>query len=558
MQQRSPSYYRALLYGLWVLLATIQAFYTDILDDEAYYRIWSFFPARGYFDHPPFVSMFVKGGMYLFPGAMGIRFFFLLLSILIVYFLEKLIPRKDPLLFFAILFSMATIQLAGFMATPDALLIFFTTLFFYLYQRFTIKQSWLNTLNLGFAAAALMYSKYHGVLVLLFTLLSDLHLFRKPKVYAAGLFALLLYFPHLRWQYDHDWVSFRYHLFESNVNPYKPVYTLNYIAGQLLLAGPLAGLILLPSAFRYKPSNRTEWAMYYTMAGTFIFFLLSSFRGKVEANWPALALVPVIVLSAIHLAEQDKMRRWLFRLLPVSVVLIIAARIFLIADILPVKAIRQQYHGWKEWPAKFSAATKGTPVVFNSSYQHASQYSYHAGGLQLVYSLNNYRSRENEFDFLPLDQYLLGKPVYFFDGHHPQNYADTIHTTAGVFGYRYDSCFISFPRLEFIQPENKLKISSGDSLLITGKIELPDAYIRLINKRQGILKDTIRIAVFNKKGWVKDLYTTAKLTDLMPEMKFSIKAPADLPAGEYSYLIAVNCGWYPPTRNSRKYPLTIY
>ena len=118
--------------------------------------------------------------------------------------------------------------------------------------------------------------------------------------------ALLLYMPHLYWQYQHDWVSFRYHLFESNVNPYKITYSLSYLGGQLLFAGPVAGFILLPAAFRYLPQRRVDWAMYFTMAGTYLFFFLSSFRGKVEANWPFHALVPVIVLSFAYLAEQEK------------------------------------------------------------------------------------------------------------------------------------------------------------------------------------------------------------------------------------------------------------
>ena len=64
--------------------------------------------------------------------------------------------------------------------------------------------------------AALAYSKYHGALVVLLTVLSNLRLLRNPKFYAACVVTLLLILPHLGWQSGHDWVSFRYHLAGRN------------------------------------------------------------------------------------------------------------------------------------------------------------------------------------------------------------------------------------------------------------------------------------------------------------------------------------------------------
>lgn len=548
--------HRLLFYGLWLLLGILQAGLTELRDDEAYYRIYALFPARGYFDHPPFVALFVKGGMQLFPGVLGIRFFFLLFNVLTVYFLEKLLPAKNPFLFYAILLSMALIQLGGFLAAPDTLLIFFTALFFYLYKLFCQKASWLNTLNLGFAAAALIYSKYHGILILLFTLLSDRYLFKNYKVYVAGMLALLLYMPHLYWQYQHDWVSFRYHLFESNVNPYKVNYSLVYLGGQVLLAGPLAGFILLPAAFLYKPERRVEWAMYFTMAGTYLFFLLSSFRGKVEANWPFHALVPVIVLSFAYLAENDTWRRLLFRLLPATLLLVMFARIVMVADILPFKPVKKQFHAWKEWPQQMKEKTNGLPVVFNSSYQLASQYQFHTG--QIAYSLNYYKSRKNQFNYIPVDNYILGKPVWFFDSYNLADFKDTVHTPAADIGYRYDSFFVSFPRMEFIPEAGTYRVKAGQSLLLGGKINMPYTYAKFISETPKELKDTLRIAVFSKKGWVKDIITTIRLREVYRDLSFNIPLDPALPAGRYELLFAVNCGVYPPVSNSRKVPLVIY
>jgi len=556
MKRILQQHHRILFYGSWILLAILQAGFTELRDDEAYYRIYALFPARGYFDHPPFVALFVKAGMLLFPGASGIRFFFLLFNILTVVFLEKLLPSKNnPLLFYTILLSMALIQLGGYMAAPDTLLIFFTTLFFYLYRQFTFKANWVNTLNLGFAAAALLYSKYHGVLVLLFTLLSDRYLFKNYKVYVAGLLALLLYMPHLYWQYQHDWISFRYHLFESNVNPYKVTYSLSYIGGQFLMAGPIAGFILLPAAFLYTPGRRHEWAMYFTMTGTYLFFLLSSFRGKVEANWPFHALIPVIVLSYAFLSEKEQWRKWLYQLLPVTLILVLALRVIMVADILPWKPLQKQFHAWKDWPQRMKEITGGQPVVFNSSYQQASQYQFHTG--QTAYSLNYYKGRMNQFSFLPVNRYILGKPVWFFDSYNLKDFTDTIHTPGFTFGYRYDSCFLSFPQIEFITGKDKYRLKSGQALSLQGDVKMYYSDGMFIGNRGSDMKDTIRIAVFTKKGWLKDIITGTRLMEIHPALVFNLTIDPALPPGKYELLFAVNCGRYPPTANSKRIPLVI-
>lgn len=84
-----------------------------------------------------------------------------------------------------------------------------------------ISASFLNTICLGLSIALLFYTKYHALLIVLFTLLSNMRLFFRAKAWLAVLVAFILFTPHILWEYSHDWVSIRYHLFESNVNAYK-------------------------------------------------------------------------------------------------------------------------------------------------------------------------------------------------------------------------------------------------------------------------------------------------------------------------------------------------
>src|SRR6266513_1266299 len=193
------SHHRLIFYTAWVFLGLIQSGLTELQDDEAYYWVYSKYLAWGYFDHPPMIAVLIKMGYAIFPNELGVRLFPLLLNVLSLAIIEKLISKKNPLLFYTIVLSIAVLQLTGFIAVPDIPLIFFTALFFWCYKKFVDKLSLSNTLLLGVSIALLFYSKYHAVLIVFFTLLSNIKLFTKYQTWLAGIIALLLFALHLWW-----------------------------------------------------------------------------------------------------------------------------------------------------------------------------------------------------------------------------------------------------------------------------------------------------------------------------------------------------------------------
>jgi hypothetical protein len=548
--------HRLLFYACWLILGLIQSGLTELQDDEAYYWVYSRYPAWGYFDHPPMTGLLIKMGYAIFPNQLGVRLFPLLLNLLSLLIIEKLISKKNHWLFYIIVLSIAVLQLSGFAAVPDIPLIFFTALFFWCYKKFVADYSLLHTFLLGLSVALLCYSKYHAVLIVLFTLLSNIKLFTRYQTYIAGVVALLLFAPHLWWQYEHDWVSIRYHLFESNVNSYKLSFTLNYIVGQLLLPGPIAGFILLPAAFLYKPVNELEKALRFTLIGIYAFFLLSSFRGQVEANWTSPVLVSLIVLSHGFLIEKTKWQKVLYKLLPVTLLLVVLARVVMITDILPIKAISERFHSWKEWPQEMRQRTKGLPVVFNNSYQRASKYWYYSG--QPTYSLNHYRGRRNNFNFWPLEDSLLGKPAYMLDIYDMPSFHDSLHTPIGWVGYRYDDAFVSFAKIKISVTPSEYTLKQGEELQLKCRFDMPEHYAAFISSHPQ-LNDSTRVGIFSGKKWIKDIFPPITLQQMIdqktPERLVTIQP--NLPKGKYYLRFAINCGPRYPTHNSDKIGLTI-
>ncbi len=547
-------HHRILFYASWLLLGLIQSRYTELQDDEAYYWVYSRFLDWGYFDHPPMIALLIKMGYAIFPNELGVRLFPLLLNLLSLVLIEKLLPKKNPVLFYVIALSIGAIQVSGFVAVPDIPLIFFTIFFFWCYKKFIANYSLAHTLLLGLSVALLMYSKYHAVLIVFFTLLSNIKLFTRYQTYLAGIIALLLFAPHLWWQYQHDWVSFRYHLFESNVNAYKFSYTTEYLVGQLLLPGPIAGFIILPAAFLYKPVNETQKALKFTMIGIYAFFLLSSFRGRVEGNWTSPVFASLMILSHQYLTDKVKWRTLLYKLLPITVVLVLFARVIMLFDVLPVKDVVKRYHAWNNWPAEMKERTKGLPVVFSSSYQRASKYWFYSG--QMAFSQNFYQGRKNNYNFWPLEDSLLGKPVYLLDIYRLYRFPDSLKTKTFTIGYRYDSSFVSLSKINIAANPGKVRVKEGDEIRLNCLVDIPANYAAFISAHLP-LADTTRIGVFDKKGWVKDLYTDWSLAGLLREKEKQLQIQPGLPKGKYYLRFAINCGSEAPTHNSDKIELIV-
>jgi len=545
-------HHRSIFYATWFLLGLVQSIFTELQDDEAYYWVFSKYLDWGYFDHPPMTALLIKIGTTFLSGELAVRIIPLILNTATIYLTEKLTERKLPFLFYAIVLSVAVLQISGFVAVPDIPLMFFTALFFWVYKNYLQNASWSNVLLLGFVAACLLYSKYHAVLILLFVLLSNFKLLRDAKIYIAGLFALLLFVPHIYWQYQHDWISFRYHLFESNVNPYRVSYSTDYILGQLLIAGPIAGFFLWPASFLYRSKNLLEKALKFTAVGIFVFFFLSTFKGKVEPNWTSPAIVALIVLAHQFLLEKESWRRWLIRLLPITIVLVIAFRFIMIVDVIPAEAIVERYHAWKGWPQEMKKRTKGMDVVFENNYQRASKYWFYTG--QMTYSMNKLVSRRNNFNFWPVEDSILGKPVYVLDIYDLQRFEDSIKTPLYKVGYGYDSSYHSFAKIIFSTKEQT--INSTDSLKINFTVDVPPYYRNYLLQHADINPEII-LAFFDNSQMLNYQKLPFSLQDVVRKNINSFSLFPALPKGEYfmRFGVAADSGFY--SHNSEKIKLVV-
>lgn len=558
-QNRSSTRLLYVFLGTWFLINLIQALFTGLHPDEAYYWMYSRFLDWGYFDHPPFVALYIKAGDWLTHTPLGLRLVTVITntaSILVLWQIVKPYSRHLPL--FLLLFSSVLIfHVYGFITTPDAPLYLFTILFLYAYQQYLkdYKMGW--ALLLGMLSAALLLSKYHGVLVIFFVLLSNLQLFKKPSFWLAMFLALLLFTPHIYWQYLNDFPSVKYHLFERSASPYKFEYTAQYFLDQVLMMGPLMGWFLISSAWKQETGpDQFLKALKFLVYGVFVFFFFNSFKGRVQAHWPLIEFVPLFILAYIYIAKKG-MSKTYHILFAVNAGLIVLARLVLIAAPEPLQKIKfvASYYGYPSWAKAIEEAAEGNAVIFQDGFQAPAYYNYYNNSLK-GFGYNSYGYRKTQFDIWPLEDslqhrkilYVLNRP--FSDGERQLS----IPTSKGKLYGRFIDSVRLYQKLNFSPLSYEEHWKPGEARQVTFQIHNP--YDRTVDFSDQTDEAAVELLYgYYKSGQVYQVIPVGaayKQLQIPPggnaEITVSIKAP-QVP-GKYKLFIALKTAPFPGSRNS--------
>ncbi len=460
----------------WTLLNLLQAAFTELFHDEAYYWVYAQNLSVGYFDHPPAIALMIRLGYELLGGELGLRLLVVAASTISVYCMYLLAGKEKPLLFFAIAFSIPLVHVGGFLAAPDIPLLLSVPLFFLAYRNYLKEESWRNILLLALVVALMMWSKYHALMVLFFVILSHPQLLLKRSFWIVVAIATLLYLPHLLFALENGFSSLVYHLGDRSKSAYRLSNTVEYISGEWAAIGPLTAFVVLPAALLRRAGDPFERSLKFVLIGILAFLFLMTFDGRVEANWAASAFVPLIILSYRFLKEKSNWQKWLYYLALPTAALLLILRIYLVWDFMPeLKKFRSEFHGWDVWAESLSDVAGERPIVFPNSYQLPSKYMFYSG--KTAYSLNSYYYRKNQYELLDIEEKIQGKEVLFVSKSpvYKQHAAfDSLDT--GVTGKYYFTTILNFRsyqklRLEIMQDE--LTFQAGDSAHLPIRIHTP-------------------------------------------------------------------------------------
>ena len=450
------------LLGAILILNLIQAHFTELIYDEAYYWHYAKNMAWGYFDHPPMVALMIKISSFLFDGELGVRFVSCLFSVGTFVFLWMVIdhPEKKKYVphFFVLVFSMTLLNAYGFFTLPDTPLLFFTALFLLVYKHFIRKPSIAIALALGIIMAALMYSKYHAVLVIFFVLLSNLKLVFDKYAWIAVITALVCYIPHFLWLYEHDFISIKYHLFERPNARYDfNKYTLGFLVNLLAIFG-LTFPFMYYALFKTRSKDLFTKALLYLTYGVLIFFFISSFNRRVQTQWIIVVSIPMAILVFNYILEHAIVRKWVFRLGLVNIVIILFLRIGLVYE--PLFPVYYESHGNKAWMSNIQATAGTNPVVFENSYRNAPMYAFYTG--ETSFSLNNIHYRQNQYSIDNSEEAVQHKKVLYVSKYLNKRDFTFPKASGSVYYAHYIDDFESFRKLRCIVEDEKFKLDDKE------------------------------------------------------------------------------------------------
>ena len=463
--QRLPKLFIYVLGALFVI-NILQSYFTELIFDESYYWYYAQKMAWGYFDHPPMVALLIKISSLFFSGELGVRFMSCLLSISTLVLLWLMIDnpkKKDYVLhFFVLTFSMTLLNAYGFFTLPDTPLLFFTALFLFTYKKFILAPSFSLAIALGLVMGALMYSKYHAVLVIVFVLLSNLKLVFNKYAWLAVLIALVSYIPHFLWLYDNNFVSVKYHLFERPNRAYEfGDFTLGFFINLLALFG-CTFFWIYKALLKTKATDLFQKALLFLTYGTLAFFFVSSFNRRIQTQWIIVISITLAVIAFNYMLENENARKWIFRMGLVNVTLLIFARFALVFE--EISPLHYESHGNKEWVAAIAEKVGDTPVVFENSYRNAPMYAFYSGNTS--FSLNNVMYRRNQYSIDDSEAKVQHKKILYVSEYaNKGDFKFKLPKQSYGFG-SYITDFESFRKLRTVLDEKEIALNSQEDIAL--------------------------------------------------------------------------------------------
>lgn len=446
---------------LFTVINLLQSNYTGLFEDEAYYWIWSQDLDWGYFDHPPMVAIWAAIGSTFFQDEFGIRLVSALSFSVLIWVLWQCVdaPKKwEKLdLFFGLLLSLAFLQIFGFIITPDTPLLFFFALFLWSYKSFLDKQSLRTSLLLGITMVAMLYSKYHGILIIFFVCLSNLALFKSKYFWLASIFGALLFVPHLYWQYENGFPSFFYHLQDRSKKPYHITNTLTHLVNVIAVVG-ITFPFIYKAFFKSSPSDAFNKSLKWIVYGFFFFFLISTLSSQPQAQWLIATLPPLLLLSFAYFREHSD--RWLNRMIWIQAsILVIGRLMFAFPSLSPLPL---EPHMAQQWVPELKETTRGQPLVFVNSYRNASVYEFYTGIKTHSYSI--LKGRKSQYNLKEFEHRMQGENVFAVSKFMKEAPWLMNKTTTPFYGKQINEyetfekviCHITAPSQTFTTGENKI------------------------------------------------------------------------------------------------------
>jgi len=335
------------------------------MPQDAYYYFYGQHLALSYFDHHGMIGYALR----LFSEIFGHSIFvvkltdFTLTSFTLIAFynLSKLFLSKQKQQHALVLVSTSVmISILSIISTPDVPLLLFWTLSLIALYKAVFYNNFKQWLLAGLFMGLAFDSKYTSVFLqfglVAFLILSKEHrkLLISKGFLTSIILSVLVTFPVLYWNYEHQFVSF---LFQSTQRAesitsfgIKPLSFLGTIGHELLILIPPLFIFLVIITFKTVKKQLLKWRLPQTPQLFLLCFFLPTFLGFfgislfywVKINWLMPAYVSGIIFISIYISK-----KWI----KINILFAIAIHIALAVEVLfyvaPIKS-DDTWFGWEK------------------------------------------------------------------------------------------------------------------------------------------------------------------------------------------------------------------
>ena len=307
----------AISYILRIILISV----STLIDDEAYYALWTKHLPIGFFDHGAGIAFFMKPTIMLFgENGFGARSSSIIAMIITSIFMYKFCKKhKDEttaiitVIIFNVTPFFAGLALIVTVDTPMFFFLILAAMAYYEACFYDKKYFYLAGFLIGFATLSKVSALLMGASIVIFILLSSRRkiILKSKEFYLSFVVAFIVYLP------------FVINVFQSNFAPIKYILdrlekggslkkALELWGAQLGLLGIFFFILFLYVIIYYIVNfirkKTSEKDMYFALISfiPFLYLLQKSFKNKLEVNWPLFMYIGGIFLVGFFIAKHWK------------------------------------------------------------------------------------------------------------------------------------------------------------------------------------------------------------------------------------------------------------
>jgi len=316
----------------------------ELGNDEVYYYTYALQPDWSYFDHPPMVGLLIRLSTLnlIWLNGVSMRLGAIISCAFSTYFIfetGKLIHNERTGWLAALIYncSVYTGVIAGLFILPDSPQMPFWTASLFIMARIIVKDNSKKTgswLLLGLMIGLASLSKVHGLYLWagfgLYILIKKTNWLLNWRMYAGVLVTLICLVPVVYWNFQNDFITYRYHSERVMHHEIQWGSLLREILGEFAYQNPVIFILIIVSIIYFIRKktplsffNNNIWIFCMSIPMLFLFWGVALFNPTLP-HWSGPAYIPLFFVAAKYLdSVTGKIYPWFINLAGGLVVLIL-------------------------------------------------------------------------------------------------------------------------------------------------------------------------------------------------------------------------------------------